>query len=318
MTDDRSKFRIAVVGIGGVGGYIGGRLATRFAESDSVEVVLAARGANAQAIRAEGLKLVTTAGEQIVRPKLAAVGELGEPDLIILSTKEYDLEETVASLKESIGERTSILPLLNGVDTKERIARMLPAADVWQGCIYIISRLAAPGVIEETGGVCRIYFGNGSAATEKPRVVETLLREAGIDHAHFSDEIEARIWEKYVFISPLAAATSYLNLKIRALFGDPEHKKLFDELLAEIKQLARAKNIGLSEDTVRESVGKLNHVPFEATSSMHSDFSRGNRAELQSLVGYVVREARALHVPTPVYDKVYGELLKKLDQTAGE
>lgn len=317
MTEDRSKFKIAIVGIGGVGGFVGGRLAARFAESEAVEVVLAARGANEKAIREEGLKLVTTGGEQFVRPKLAAAGELGEPDLLILCTKEYDLEETVAALKDSIGERTAILPLLNGVDTKERIARVLPDADIWQGCIYIISRLAAPGVIEETGGVCRIYFGNAAADDEKPRVVETLLREAGITDAHFSDEIEARIWEKYVFISPLAAATSYLNLKIREIMGNPEHKKLFDDLLAEIKQLARAKNISLSEETVRESVEKLNHVPFEATSSMHSDFARGHRAELQSLVGYVVDEARALNVTTPVYDKVYGELLKKLERAAG-
>ena len=317
MTDAGSKFKIAIVGIGGVGGYVGGRLAARYAGSDSVEVVLAARGANEQAIRERGLKLVTTGGEQLVRPKLVSPNELGAPDLIVLATKEYDLEETVAAFKESIGARTAILPLLNGVDTKERIARVLPGTDVWQGCIYIISRLAAPGVIEETGGICRIFFGNGKAEDEKAQLVETLFREAGITDANFSGEIEARIWEKYLFISPLAASTTYFNARIREVMGDVERKKLFDELLAEIKQLARAKNIRFSEETLRQSLDKLRGVPVEATSSMHSDFSRGHQAELQSLVGYVAREARAFEVPTPVYDRVYGELLKKLNQAAG-
>ena len=310
-----SKFKIAVVGVGGVGGFVGGKLAARFEDSDSVEIVLAARGANEKAIRARGLKLVTTQGELLVKPKLAAVTELGEPDLILLCTKEYDLEETVSVLKESVGKRTAILSLLNGVDTSERIARILPETEIWQGCIYIISRLVSPGVVEESGNVCLVYFGSGKAAGEKLRLVETLFRESGID-AHYTPDIDARMWEKFVFISALAAATSYLNASIGEIINNPEHKNLLDDLVTEIKQLARAKNIDISEEAIQQKIDRLNSVPFEATSSMHTDFSRGHRAELQSLVGYVVEQARALNVPTPVYDKVYGELAEKLKQAA--
>jgi 2-dehydropantoate 2-reductase len=148
------------------------------------------------------------------------------------------------------------------------------------------------------------------------QLVERLFREAGVG-AHFAEDIEARIWEKFVFLSPLAASTSYLNARAREVVSNPEYKKLFDDLLAEIKHLARAKHINISEDAVQQSVDKLNNVPFEATSSMHTDFSRGHRAELQSLVGYVVQQARALNVPTPVYERVYGALAEKLKQTAG-
>ncbi|HEY8559602.1 MAG TPA: 2-dehydropantoate 2-reductase [Pyrinomonadaceae bacterium] len=316
MTDNNSRFRIAVVGIGGVGGFVGGRLAARFADSEEVEIVLAARGANARAIRAEGLRLVTTKGAQTVEPRLVSANEIGAPDLLVLCTKEYDLEETIATLENSIGARTAILPLLNGVDTRERIARGLPEADVWRGCIYIISRLVAPGVVEETGDISLIYFGDGSAGNEKTRRVETIFREAGVD-AHFAENIEARIWEKFLFLSPLAASTSYLDARTREVFGDPEGKKLFDDLLAEIKLLARAKNIAFSEDAVGRSVEKLNNVPPEATSSMHNDFSRGRQTELETLVGYVVREARRLGVPVPIYEQIYGALIEKLKAAAG-
>jgi 2-dehydropantoate 2-reductase len=314
MTDGKSKFKIAVVGIGGVGGFVGGKLAACFEDSETVEVVLAARGANEKAIRADGLKLVTTKGEQIVKPKLASLAEIGEPDLILLCTKEYDLEETVAALKNSVGKRTAILSLLNGVDTAERIARILPQAEIWQGCIYIISRLVSPGVVQESGNICLIYFG-GKEKSEKAEFIETLFREAGID-AHLTEDIDARMWEKFVFISALAASTSYLNAPIGEILKNSEYKKLLDDLVAEIKQLARAKNIGFSEEAIQHKLNALNKVPFEATSSMHTDFSRGSRAELQSLVGYVVEQARALNVPTPVYEKIYGELGKKLNQAA--
>lgn len=313
----KSKFKIAVVGVGGVGGFVGGKLAACFEDSDEIEVVLAARGTNENAIRENGLKLITTRGEQIVRPKLAQQAEIGEPDLILLCTKEYDLEETVLSLKESIGERTAILPLLNGVDTRERIARVLPEAEIWQGCIYIISRLVAPGIVEESGNVCLIYFGGGQEESgEKQRRVEALLREAGID-AQATADIEARIWEKFVFISSLAASTSYLNATIGEILENPEYKKLQDALVAEIKQVARAGNIGISDEAIGQKLDKLSGVPFDATSSMHTDFSRGRRAELRSLVGYVVDRARLLNVPIPTYEKVYGELARKLNQVAG-
>ncbi|HSK71165.1 MAG TPA: 2-dehydropantoate 2-reductase, partial [Pyrinomonadaceae bacterium] len=245
MADDKSKFRIAVVGIGGVGGFVGGKLAARFENSEIVEVILAARGKNEKAIRANGLKLIATEGEQIVKPKLIATEEIGNTNLLLLCTKEYDLEETISSLKKFIGEKTVILPLLNGVDTAERIAGILPDAEIWQGCIYVASRLTKPGVVQEMGNICLIYFGDGKARSEKTEFVETVFREAGID-AHFAEDILAKIWEKFVFISALAASTSYFNATIRGVLDNQEYKNLFDNLLAEIKLVAAAKRIGIS------------------------------------------------------------------------
>lgn len=306
----RHKFKIAIIGVGGVGGFVGGRLAARFADSETVEIVLVARGKNEKAIRENGLKIISTKGEEIVRPKLSAIENIKDADLIILCTKEYDLENTISSFKNFIGEKTSVLPLLNGVDITERIKKVLPETDVWKGCIYIVSRLFAPGVISETGNVCVINFGDENAPTDKQKQIEKLFRESGID-AEATDEIEARIWEKFVFISSLAAATSYLDKTIGEILADENHKKLFDDLAAEIKRVARAKNIKISEDLIRQKFDKLNSLPFEATSSMHTDFEKGNRAEVDSLVGYVVTEAENLGVSIPNYEKVYDALSKK-------
>lgn len=309
--DEKSKFKIAVIGIGGVGGFVGGKLAARFAGSDDVEIAFVARGENEKTIRENGLKIISTKGEEIVYPKLSAIENISDADLIILATKEYDLENTVSSFKHFIGEKTSVLPLLNGVDITERIRKVLPERDIWEGCIYIVSRLSAPGVITETGNICLIYFGDGNEPTDKQKRTEQIFREAGVE-AEATFEIEAKIWEKFVFISSLAAATSYLNSTIGEILADENHKKLFDDLVAEIKQVARAKKINISEDAIRQKFDKLSSLPFEATSSMHTDFAKGNRAEIESLVGFVVREAEKLDVNVPVYEKVYNELSRKI------
>ncbi len=312
MTD--KKIKIAVIGIGGVGGFVGGKLAARFAGSDEAEIVLVARGENEKAIRKNGLKIISTKGEEIVHPQLAAIEDIKDSDLLILCTKEYDLENTIESLKDHIGERTAILPLLNGVDTKERIAKILPETEIWQGCIYIVSRLSAPGVVQETGNICLIYFGSENAPSGKQKRAETIFREAGIE-AEATADIEAKMWEKFVFISSLAGATSYLNATIGEVLENAEYKKLFDDLASEIKQIARAKNINISEEAINQKFGKLGSLPFEATSSMHTDFSSGKSAEIESLVGYVVRQAQEFGVSVPVYEKIYDGLSKK---SAGE
>ena len=211
-----------------------------FCRFRDAEIVLVARGENEKAIRANGLKIISTKGEEIVHPKLAAVENIKDSDLLILCTKEYDLETTIESLKDHIGEQTAILPLLNGVDTKERISKILPETEIWQGCIYIVSRLSAPGVVQETGNICVIYFGSENAQTDKQKQAENIFREAGID-ANLTEDIEAKMWEKFVFISSLAGATSYLDTTHRRDFGKRKYKKLFDDLANEIKQVARAK-----------------------------------------------------------------------------
>jgi 2-dehydropantoate 2-reductase len=307
QVNNQSKFKIAVIGIGGVGGYIGGKLAAHFENSADVEIGLIARGENEKAIKSKGLKLITTDGEQIVRPNLMTVSEIGNADLILLCTKEYDLEETVSALKDSVGEQTAILPLLNGVDAAERIAKILPETEIWQGCIYIVSKLAAPGVIEKTGDVCLINFGSENGENEKLRHLENIFREAGVN-ARLVEDISAAIWEKFVFLSSIATATSYLDVPFGALLSNAENKNLLLELAAEITRLAEAKNINVSETAIHQKIGALKDLPYEATTSMLRDYAQGKNAEIESLVGYVVKEARKLNVPVPNYERLYAEL----------
>jgi 2-dehydropantoate 2-reductase len=151
---------IIIAGIGGVGGYFGGVLAKCFEGDENVRVCFLARGAHLEAIRSNGLRVIKGSNEFVARP--AAVSdqahELGVAEVIVICTKSYDLEATIEQLKPCINERTIILPLLNGVDSTERIKSLLPNNMVLQGCAYIVSRLTQPGVIENTGNIETMFF----------------------------------------------------------------------------------------------------------------------------------------------------------------
>lgn len=159
---DRSPLRLHVVGIGGVGGYFGGLLARRYADDLEVEVRFLARGENLRRIAADGLRVINPDGEFTANPALATDDpvEAGPADVILLCTKSYDLEGTLDPLRPClIPGHTLVVPTLNGVDARDRIEALLPGQPVTNGCVYITSRLVAPGVVENFARNQKMFFG---------------------------------------------------------------------------------------------------------------------------------------------------------------
>ena len=301
--------RIAILGIGGVGGYFGGKLAGHFAGSGEVEIIFIARGENAKAIQAGGLKIVTAEGEQIVKPHLVTdeSSEIGPVDLFIVCTKAYDLEASLNKYRKCIDERTAILPLLNGVDHVETVKRILPEIEIWNGCVFIVSRLQVPGVVKIDSQIRLLQFGSLDGNHEKLERAEKLFQTAGIN-AELVEDIDKTVWEKFIFISSLATLTSFLDQNIGGIIHSDENLKILAELIGEVSRLARAKGIRVADGIEEFTLNRIRSAPPDSTSSMHSDFQKNGRTELETLTGYVVREARSLNLEAPVYQRLYEEL----------
>ena len=116
--------KIAVVGIGGVGGYLAGMLVPAFPH-----VTLAARGARGETIAKDGLTLHSEyQGERRVRPERVEfeATRLSPQDYIFLCVKNYSLEQAVEEIKGAVTDKTVVIPVMNGVDAGERTRRLLP------------------------------------------------------------------------------------------------------------------------------------------------------------------------------------------------
>lgn len=304
------RTNIIIAGIGAVGGYFGGHLAKHFHKNENVTINFFARGSHLKEIQNNGLKVIQGLHEFIAKPTVATnnPSEMGVADYIIIATKSFDLEAIVEQLKPCINRDTVILPLLNGVDSKERIQSILPDNIVLDGCVYIVSRLKQAGVVENIGNVQTLYFGIDNVVNERLLLLERLLKEANIE-ATLSQNISTILWEKFVFISPTATATSYFDKCIGELIADNRNLETTTALIEEVKQIAKAKRTVISDDITEKTVNRLRSLPFEATSSMHSDY-RSNKAtnELESLTGYVVSEGQKYNIETPLYLKAYAVL----------
>jgi 2-dehydropantoate 2-reductase len=308
------KIRIAILGTGAVGGFFGGLLAARYHNSNEAEIIFITRHATEAIIKEKGLKIISENNERIVSPDAitSQPESLRNIDLLICCIKSYDLEESLFPLKMAITDQTIILPLLNGVDAVPRIKKLFPENEVWEGCVYIVSRLIERGVVKESGGGHSFFFGSSSsdASKEKLNLYLRLFKKAGIN-AKLSENIQHTIWEKFIFISSLASLTSYLDRPLGAILENRESTEMLKTLMNELLNVAEAKGIYFPSDIIETRIAKMKTFPYETTSSMHSDFQKGGRTEYRSLTEYVVKLAEEFKVETPLYSKILKELVKR-------
>jgi 2-dehydropantoate 2-reductase len=309
---NNEKTRIAILGIGAVGGYFGGLLAEKYSGSGKVEIIFIARGANKKILIESGLKIISSSEEKIIRPDLISDNseEIGIVDYLICTTKSYDLEKSILAFSKIISPSTVILPLQNGIDASDRLRKIFFLNEIWEGCVYIVSRLISPGVIQYTGSIHSLYFGSETGTHSKLKAFHHLLIEAGIE-AYIPESIKKITWEKFLFISPAASLTSYFDLPIGEILNDTEKRNLLSEMLIELNLIALAKGIRLSDNIIEKTFFQMESLPPGTTSSMHSDFKRNHISEYRSLTEYVVQMGDESNIQVPAFKKICESLGKK-------
>jgi len=308
--------RICVYGVGGVGGYFGGRLAHRIHRrtGSEHEIYFIARGPHLNAIRVKGLKVITTRQTFIARPKLAAddIRRIPDPDLILLCVKSYDLDIAVRKLKSKVNENTVIIPLLNGVDIYDRIRAQMQDGVVLPACVFIGTHIQSPGVIKQNGGDGTIMFGKDPRHPEftAQNVIDFFSR-MGINYKWNDDPFPA-IWEKYIFIAAFGLVTVHTGKTLGEIIEDGEARETVRAIMVEVCALAKVKGISLPANVIDMSIDKANRVPHETKSSYQRDVESGRRSNEGDLYGgTIIRMGEALGVPTPVTKSIYSEIQRR-------
>ena len=306
----------AIFGSGAVGGYYGARLARA-----GQAVTFIARGRHLEAIRARGLEVRSPMlGDFTIKaPAEEDTSRVGPVDVVIVAVKTYDNPTALPHIQPLLGSHTTVLTLQNGVDSVSDVARMVGEPAVLGGTTYIATALSSPGVIEQTGTHRRIAF--GEVFGELPRTSERVRRlHAAFVAADIQSEPAAdgrvAIWEKFIFLVPLAGFTGAARLPIGPLWGDPFVRTRFLDGCREIESLARAEGVPVAADVIDRIAAYLDGIPGSMRSSLLIDLSQGKRIEVEALQGSVVRRAAQAGVSAPIMSTLYALLKPWADPRA--
>lgn len=301
--------RIAIVGLGGVGGYFGGKLARHYRIDPNTEIIFVARGEHLRQIQQHGLQQITEAGNFTAIPYIATdhPETCGHFDLTLFCVKSYSLEQSAVQVKNNIDRNSVIIPLLNGVDNVRPLKAVFPEARVLSGCVYIGAHIVRPGVVRQAGGTCQLLFGPEDGNMEGLSEIETVLKNADI-RALLTPDIRTAIWEKYLFVSALASATTYFGKPMGAFVEKSDARDFLEDLMREVATIGTAQGIAISEEMLQSALGKSALFPYETQTSMQMDYEAGGKTEIDMFTGYIVAKGKELGIATPLHNQVYAKL----------
>ncbi len=302
--------RIGILGIGGIGGFIGGKLAKHFSNDSETQIIFICRGKTKDEIAENGLVLSSNGERTQVHPDLLSENpaEIGQLDVLIVATKAYSLGQVIKQYQACLTDRTVVVPLQNGVNAKEIVLQSLNGVKptILEGCIYIASNIGEPGVVNHVGGPGKIFFGNTNS--DDFSWLEKLMKEGGLD-ANYTKAITKLLWKKFLFVSPVAAMTTALNLTFGAVAEDAELMRQLEDMMKEVQQLALQVKVDIGDQDVSDSLNMIRNFPFQAKSSLQLDFeNEGTKNEKYYLVDYVIEEAKKCGVLVPNYELMNGKI----------
>jgi len=321
--------KIAIVGAGAIGGYVGVKLALA-----GEDVTFIVRGANLEAIRTQGMKLIMNDGTEHVARNVKATNDYaaaGPQALVILAMKAHQVEAVANDVPKLFGPETAVVTMQNGipywyfykhggdlagspvlsVDPSGVIAQKIPPERIIGCVVYPASELTAPGVVRHIEGD-RFPVGelDGSTSARVTLISECFTR-AGFK-APVLEDIRAEIWLKLwgnLTFNPISALTRSTLIDI-CQFGPT--RELAAAMMTEAQHVAHKLGItfrvGLEKRIAgAEKVGKHK-------TSMLQDIEACRPPEIEALVGSVVELGRLTHTRTPHIDAVYA-MTKLLAQT---
>ena len=290
--------RILVLGAGAIGGYFGGRLAEAGAD-----VTFLVRGRRKAELDADGLRVKSAAGDIALRPKTLAAGAASDPfDAVLLSCKSYDLDSAIAAVAPYMGKDSAVVPMLNGLRHLDTLAGALGHERVMGGACYIGATLDDGGTVRHIGELQAITFGELSG--ERSARAEALLAQFARTKAAASipPSILQAMWEKFVMLAALAAATTLTRATIGELMAAPSGEAFALRALEQCAAVASAEGHPPGAASLAQSRTLLTTRGSPFAASTMRDMVAGRRTEGDHIVGDMVRRGQARGIAVPLLE----------------
>jgi 2-dehydropantoate 2-reductase len=296
--------RICVVGAGGVGGLLAAVL--RRAEVD-VRVLVTER--HLAPIQRDGITVIGPAGRFRVHIQAEVDPRaVGACDAVIVTPKMWALEALAPTLKPLLRDDTAVIPLQNGIDAPEVLARALGWAHVVYGSASMNAAIEEPGVIRQrnpNAGITVAEANGGESA--RLSKVKAIFAPSGIA-VEIGSNGPALLWDKFIGLVSNSSLCALLRAPMGVVQEHEECWSLYTAVFNEVVAVGRAAGISIPQEKAQARLARARTSTPMVMSSMAVDLIAGNRLEYPWLGGRVRALGRQLGVPTPANDFIAAAL----------
>ena len=302
--DRNATLRMLVVGAGATGGYFGARLAAA-----GRDVTFIVRPARARQLQSGGLHVRSPLGDLQLRPRVVTAAELdGTYDIVLLAVKAYGLESAIADFTPAVGASTRILPLLNGMRHIDLLSERFGESAVLGGVCVVNTTLDADGGIVHLSELQELVYGerDGTLSAEVC-ALDAFVANVGFN-ARLSSEIVYDMWEKWMTLATLGAASGLLRGNVGEIEAAPGGRDTAFALFAECAAVATAAGYPPRAPAVARVRAILSAHGSTQSTSMYRDLQAGQALEAEHILGDLLARARAFSVAAPLLTAAFANL----------
>jgi 2-dehydropantoate 2-reductase len=293
--------KILVIGVGGIGGFIGSYLV-----NNNYDVTFVARKKRLSYLKSNGLKLDSELGK-IYCPRIKVTEEIPEKesfDIIINTVKLYDFDSVLDEIKNKIKNKPLILPFQNGIYAEEKLKKKFPGVDTIGAVAQISVFVDENQTIKHVGKLATFFVGGYDV--EENKLLEDFcdsVQKIGLKII-FKINIKEKIWQKFIFLSAYSGMTTFFLKSIGQIFEDKVLKKKFTDAMLETYNLSKKFGVSFKNDPVKFWLEKIKSMPFNMTSSMHVDFNNNKKLELDWLSGSIEVLSKNYNMKCPIHSEI--------------
>jgi 2-dehydropantoate 2-reductase len=288
--------RILVVGAGAIGGYFGGRMLQA-----GQDVTFLVRPRRATELADTGLVIKSPNGDVTLKnPPARQADKLGETfDVVLLSCKAFDLDDAIESFAPAVGPQTAIIPLLNGMLHLDLLDEKFGRERVLGGLCAIAVTLNDRREVVQLQPMQSLNFGERDAKmSDRVRAIAEVFANGKFGSVA-SERIIQEMWEKWVFLASLAAATCLMRTSVGNILASPGGKDFILGMLDECCAIATAEGYAPRAPFLERAGGMLTTEGSQMTASMFRDIKAGAPVEADHVIGNLIARGDAAKVPVP-------------------
>lgn len=296
--------KILILGVGGIGGLVGGRLI-----QNGSDVTFLVREQRQKILQKNGLRIESPYGDAVIEVTAKQKNEIdSDYDLVLLACKAYDLDSAIDTIRPAMKGSCCILPILNGMSHIERLNSEFGKAYVLGGNIKMQSTLTSDGVVRQLSDWQTITVGEQDGhISERIKKFAREIEKTGIE-IKLSENIVREMWMKLVHLATAAGMTCLMRANVGEIARTPEGTALAQKFLRRNVEIAAFAGYKPDDEFIKNYLDLFAQTDAKYEASMLRDLERGGQIESEQILGYMLQECRKAGIDDSLHLAAYTHL----------